>query len=163
MQVVVRFQRSYKAVTMGMKRARCVIVRSDAIAYADKSHHGGLRWSLSVPGCPFPVGHSMIWWLVTLGTAPGGVERFALLGLHCTPRGPVNWRRRLVAVHARSVWDRYAARSLHDLLAGWRPRRRSPAAGRQATVTAALAELHPKQRTLKHHRPRLIEIRRRVA
>ena len=51
-----------------------------------------------------------------------------------------------MAVHARSVWDRYSARRLHDLLAGWRPARRSPAWDRQTTITAALNEVHPRPR-----------------
>jgi hypothetical protein len=71
-----------------------------------------------------------------------------------------------VSVHQRSPWDRYAARKLYDLLAGWRPPRRSPAWDRQTTVTAQLDELHPRPKTptaVKYHRPRVMEIRGRVA
>lgn len=68
-----------------------------------------------------------------------------------------------MAVHERSVWDRTATRKLYDLLAGWRPPRRSPAWDRQTTVTAALDELHPKARVVTYRRPRVIDIRSRVA
>jgi hypothetical protein len=72
-----------------------------------------------------------------------------------------------VAVHERSPWDRYAARKLYDLLAGGRPPRRSAASDRQTTVTAQLNELHPKRlkvpAALKYRRPRIIEVRGRVA
>lgn len=72
-----------------------------------------------------------------------------------------------MAVHERWPGDRYATRKLYDLLAGWRPPRRSPAGERQTAVTAQLDELHPKTLTvpaaLRHRRPRVIEVRRRVA
>jgi hypothetical protein len=71
-----------------------------------------------------------------------------------------------MAVHERSPWDRYAARKLYDLLAGWRPPRRSPAWDRQTTVTAALDELHPRRKTptpVTYHPARVMEIRGRVA
>lgn len=53
-----------------------------------------------------------------------------------------------MAVHERSTLDPYPARRLHDLLAGWPPRRRSPQCDRQSKVTAQLNELHPKNRSL---------------
>lgn len=100
---------------------------------------------------------------------PGRIERSApprLQGLH--PRGPVNSEALIrLAVHERWTGDRYATRKLYDLLAGWRPPRRSAAGDRQTAVTAQLDELHPKKLKapgwLRHHRPRVIEVRRRVA
>lgn len=69
-----------------------------------------------------------------------------------------------VAVHERSARDRYAARRLYALLAGWRPPRESPEQDRQSTVTAKLDELHPRLRVSKHSlESRRIDIRRRVA
>jgi hypothetical protein len=68
-----------------------------------------------------------------------------------------------VAVHERSVWDRSATRKLYDLLAGWRPPRHSAQSDRQTTVTAALDELHPQARVVSYRRPRVIDIRSRVA
>lgn len=81
--------------------------------------------------------------------------------IHRNPRGFSTGG--AVAVHERSVWDRSAARKLYDLLAGWRPPRRSPAWDRQTTVTAALEELHPKLSVLAYRRPRVIDIRGRAA
>lgn len=96
-------------------------------------------------------------WLVTLGTAPGALERFApSVSLHPPGAGQLE---ALIGVHERSLRDRYATRKLYDLLAGWRPPRRSPAWDRQTTVTAQLNELHPKTRPV---RPVPV-IRRRVA
>ena len=69
-----------------------------------------------------------------------------------------------VAVHERSVWDRYATRRLYELLAEWRPARGSAAWHRQTTVTAQLDELHPRPQVVRHSvGARRVEIRGRVA
>lgn len=69
-----------------------------------------------------------------------------------------------MAVHERSVRDRYAARRLYALLAEWRPPRESPEEDLQAMVTAQLDELHPQPRVSRHSlESRRIEIRERVA
>jgi hypothetical protein len=69
-----------------------------------------------------------------------------------------------VSVHGRSVRDRYAARRLYALLAGWRPPRESPEQDRQSTVTAQLDELHPRLRVSRHSlQSRRIQIHGRVA
>jgi hypothetical protein len=110
-------------------------------------------------------GGSHYWWFTVL-LAPPGVSRVQSLPvLICGPGGLP--RRRVgagVAVHERSVWDRYATRRLYALLVEWRPPKESPEEDLQAMVTAQLDELHPQPRVSKHSlESRRIEIRGRVA
>lgn len=145
-------------------RALSVTAIMDAIAdHTIVVYVGSCRCPLPLPGRgvdDLVVGH--------VGYGPrGGLAVRPPRLYDCTPGGPSTWRRRLVAVHVRSVWDRYATRRLHDLLAERRWPRRSPQWDRQTTVTAQLNRLHPKRKAwaaaVTYRRPRLIEVRRRVA
>jgi hypothetical protein len=118
---------------------------------------------LSVLAAPPLLNSWRAWWT----GAPPGVSRVLAPRFGPRPPGAFRCGKGLwvaVAVHERSVWDRYATRRLYELLAEWRPARGSEAWRRQTMVTAALDELHPQARVVRHSvGARRVEIRGRVA
>ncbi len=97
--------------------------------------------------------------------APGCV---AGLGLPWSPAAPGAFPVRKgwvgVAVHERSVWDRYATRRLYTLLAEGRPARGSEPWRRQTAITAQLDKWYPQRRVARHAvESRRIVIRGKVA
>jgi hypothetical protein len=117
-----------------------------------------------VVACRLPASPPRFGWVLGgIRCAPGRVAGLYLLWPPAAP-GAFRVVEAAVSVHGRSVRDRYAARRLYALLAGWRPPRESPEQDRQSTVTAQLDELHPRLRVSRHSlQSRRIEIRGRVA